>query len=542
MGKAREGLKRYYKNNKDVADDIPCSNLVCKFINDVPTVKRHNRISDSNTKLASGNTFNSVAEESMVDAAKVEVQLTAGDDGLCVSVDGAWQKRGSGRGYDSLSVCDIAKSKKATPKPHTCNINWEESSKAMEQDMVIEMVSNQEKAGNSVSTIVADDDTTTISRLRRVVNPGIKKKSDRNHKCISYMISQNQGNEEGISQGFDAISRHPFGDHTLCNPHWYSHVEYPLKKYRSLPYGRPLTDSALQKCLIDFFAELKTHSEKYAILGSTQANESLNKTIASKAPKAHFYSGTSSLYHRVAAGVSQKNVGHSYISKVNKKIGMSPGRYTMKLAILQDIRARKMKVIGVAMAKKAKICRLELKARRTQTNMSKEIREGTCYQSGISSSSITDDVIEEIPAPKASPFSEPLTVPAAVIPVFFDLESTGLARTSHITQMAPVYGDKTWSTYVFPKQPISKGASDITGISISGNRMYHHDKEVTSSSVSCAIEGFLSFIQQVPKPVVLAGHNIKVFDCPLLFNALEKNVKISEFVNLIYGFIDTKVL
>ncbi|XP_063412067.1 uncharacterized protein LOC134694891 [Mytilus trossulus] len=132
---------------------------------------------------------------------------------------------------------------------------------------------------------------------------------------------------------------------------------------------------------------------------------------------------------------------------------------------------------------------------RTQTNMSKEIREGTCYQSGISSSSVTEDVIEEIPAPKASPFSEPLTVPAAVKFVFFDLESTGLARTSHITQMAAVYGDKKWSTYVFSKQPISKGASDITDLSIAGNRMYHHGKEVVSSSVSCAIEGFLSFLQ-----------------------------------------------
>ncbi|OWF52305.1 hypothetical protein KP79_PYT09356 [Mizuhopecten yessoensis] len=82
------------------------------------------------------------------------------------------------------------------------------------------------------------------------------------------------------------------------------------------------------------------------------------------------------------------------------------------------------------------------------------------------------------------------------------------AQTSHITQMAAVYGDKKWSIYVFPKQPISKGASDITGISISGSRMYHHGKVVTPSSISCAIEGFLSFIQKVPKPVFLAGHNI----------------------------------
>ncbi|CAC5368486.1 unnamed protein product [Mytilus coruscus] len=106
------------------------------------------------------------------------------------------------------------------------------------------------------------------------------------------------------------------------------------------------------------------------------------------------------------------------------------------------------------------------------------------------------------------------------------------ARTSHITQMAALYGDKKWSTYVYPKQPISKGASDITVISIAGNRMYHHGEEVTSSSVSCAIKGFLSFIQQVPRPVFLAGHNIKVFDCPLLFNALKRNVNISMCIKI----------
>ncbi|CAC5381432.1 unnamed protein product [Mytilus coruscus] len=493
MGKTREGLKRYYYSNKDVADDeregavkqphndhnykkiynepgiivegglvieegilsareepwetyrrvgcagkctvkmqqIPCSNLVCKFINHVLTGKRHNIIWDANTQLASamrhagigerqvnsllselnilhvstwtlkarqneaGHAFNSVTEECMVDAAKEEVQLNARDDGLCVSVDGTWQKRDSGRGYDSLSghctmigtvsgevlglsvrskVCDIAKSKKANPKPHTCNINWEGSSKAMEQDMVIEMVPNQEKAGNS-----------------------------------------NQGKEEGISQGFDAISRHPFGDHSLCNPNWCSHVEDPLK------------------------------NEKYATLGSTQANESLNKTIASKAPKAHFYSGISSLHHRVAAG--QQEDWH-----VTWTIYHEIGHFT-------EYPGKEEQAIDVATAKKAKIRRLELKARSTDF--------------------------------------------------------------SHHTDGSSIWGKK-WSTYIFPKQPISK--SDITGISISGNRMYHHGKEVTSSSVSCAVEGFLSFIQQVPRPVFFAGHTIKVFDCPLLFNALEKKI------------------
>ena len=90
----------------------------------------------------------------------------------------------------------------------------------------------------------------------------------------------------------------------------------PKAKYRSLPYGRPLQGIELQKVLKEFFDSYKGQSEKLANLGSTQANESFNKTVASKAPKSHFYCGTASLNHRVAAGVAQKNIGHSYIAKV----------------------------------------------------------------------------------------------------------------------------------------------------------------------------------------------------------------------------------
>ncbi|VDI08118.1 Hypothetical predicted protein [Mytilus galloprovincialis] len=42
---------------------------------------------------------------------------------------------------------------------------------------------------------------------------------------------------------------------------------------------------------------------------------------------------------------------------------MSPGQYTIKLAILRDMQARKRKAIDIAMAKKAKIRKLELKSR-----------------------------------------------------------------------------------------------------------------------------------------------------------------------------------
>ena len=62
--------------------------------------------------------------------------------------------------------------------------------------------------------------------------------------------------------------------------------------------------------------EFVTHSDTLSELGSTQANESLNNTVASKAPKAVFFSGSESNDFRVAAAVAQKNLGHKYVLKV----------------------------------------------------------------------------------------------------------------------------------------------------------------------------------------------------------------------------------
>ena len=49
-------------------------------------------------------------------------------------------------------------------------------------------------------------------------------------------------------------------------------------------------------------------------------------------------------------------------------------------------------------------------------------------------------------------------------------------------------------------------------------------------------------MQQQNPPVVLSGHNIKSFDCPLLMNALESTGKTAEILQCISGFLNTKKL
>lgn len=60
-------------------------------------------------------------------------------------------------------------------------MNWSGSAEAMLQDMVVERMKTCTEKGAVVETIIADDDTTTIARIKQNVNPSIKKKSDKNH-------------------------------------------------------------------------------------------------------------------------------------------------------------------------------------------------------------------------------------------------------------------------------------------------------------------------------------------------------------------------
>ena len=260
-----------------------------------------------------------------------------------------WKETGKIVGYGARSkfckTCDNASRQNKPPPDHDCRKNWTGSAKAMEQDIVIDMLQTCKKKGANVTTIIADDDTTTISSVRKNINPNIKKKSDKNHvkknignalyalrskhkklknpkiikyiqKCLNYMLAQNEGNPEGVENGLEAICRHPFGDHSHCQSSWCNHIENPNAKYVAFPYGKRLKDIPLQLALSDLFRAYKGQSHKLSSMGSTQGNESFNRSVASKAPKSQFYSGSASLNRRLASAVAQKNLGHMYLIRV----------------------------------------------------------------------------------------------------------------------------------------------------------------------------------------------------------------------------------
>lgn len=103
-----------------------------------------------------------------------------------------------------------------------------------------------------------------------------------------------------------------------------------------------------------------------------------------------------------------------------------------------------------------------------------------------------------------------------------------LARTSHIIQLAAVQGEDKFSAYVTPKRPITPSASEITGLVTRNGKLYHFQKEVNAISLMAALDSFLKFLEKYTN-VILAGHNIKIFDCPILFRALESCSLMSNF-------------
>lgn len=215
----------------------------------------------------------------------------------------------------------------------------------MESAIACDLVSSLMDMGYRVNTITMDDDTTTISRLQKNVDPQIKKHRDRTHvkknfknslfdvkdehkqlttdminyfvSCSSYAIAQNKDDEVTLASRLSSIVPHAFGDHNLCDASWCGYLKCPeTYKHTGLPGGRDMSGAKLKK---DMESAFKRFAEKpdLANCGSTQANESLNHIIGTKVPKSKHFGSSESANFRIAAGVAQGNIGRDYVVKVS---------------------------------------------------------------------------------------------------------------------------------------------------------------------------------------------------------------------------------
>lgn len=245
-------------------------------------------------------------------------------------------------------ICEYAEKLGLKPRKHDCRRNWQGSSKAMEPHMVVNIVKKINDSGKCrVSTLIGDDDTSTISHIHQEVDPSVDKRSDKNHvkknlgklilelskkypkiltrlvilyfqKLFAYMVSQNKGNPENIKRGLKAIVNHAFGDHQHCDQEWCGFLKNPSDyKHKGLPWGKDLTDPALKEDLHKLFGAYEAVADKLADLRSTQANESLNMLIHRRAPKFLTYSGSPALAWRIAGPIGVYNEGYVFVPDVS---------------------------------------------------------------------------------------------------------------------------------------------------------------------------------------------------------------------------------
>ncbi len=211
-------------------------------------------------------------------------------------------------------VCETTGQQKA----HDCRVNYSGSAKGMEASCAVKMFTRSGKNGITYDTLIGDDDSSTLARLRSQVNPNIKKVADKTHvkrsfgghlidlkprhkeltqkvigyltKCFTYALSQNIGDPVGLSNALMAIPKHAFGDHSLCDKSWCGYLNDPSTyRHKELPHGRDLSSKDLQDDIQTLILQYKSNAEQLCQPGSSQRNEALNSTIGSKTPKIRHY-------------------------------------------------------------------------------------------------------------------------------------------------------------------------------------------------------------------------------------------------------------
>ena len=144
--------------------------------------------------------------------------------------------------------------------------------------------------------------------------------------------------------------------------------------------------------------------------------------------------------------------------------------------------------------------------------------------------------------------------------ILFDLETTGLPRTSDICQIsAQVLGEEEiWCQYLVPTEDIGLEATEVTGLAIKTNDKGERilcrndipllEAKPYKDGLKCFYEYLcqLSMKQRALDPnarLILLAHNCKSFDAPILLNAFKNiDVRFKELQGLKVCFSDSLLI
>ncbi|XP_053388617.1 uncharacterized protein LOC128551729 [Mercenaria mercenaria] len=512
---------------------------------------------------------------------------------VTVSQDGAWPKRGramnsnSGVGHvvgqntrkclnfgtrnKRCKKCSYYQ-KVGKPVPvHDCRQNWSHSAKAMEPDICVQLHKEASNSGLKYKHIIGDDDSAATKYIREKVNSDIVKFSDPTHtkrtvgnkleeisrvcpsltekvkssfiKNFTYAVNQNkQKGEAELRQALESIVPHMYGEHHLCSLWCKNKVNNVNTEYKhsNLPYGKDLTDLKLKNELTKILQPYITNPAKLMTTGDSQANESLNNVIFSKAPKIRNYTLSESFDFRCAAGVLQFNEGVEYVQKVIDEACLTPRKETMNHVERTDKKRKYLK--EYKSQRKYKKRKIELKTERKKNDLMSKVKLGVTYETNCTLS--TEDIdTTEIKDPKAS--AKISYNPEDTTLIFVDIETTKLGHNAEILQIgASTINGKSFDTYLLPTGLISSKASEVTGLTVkvenSVRLLCKDGKNLRALSSEEGLSRFIDWIKTIDCPTkILCAHNGNKFDYPILYNQLQKYRLLKQFESIACGVVDS---
>jgi len=347
-------------------------------------------------------------------------------------------------------------------------------------------------------------------------------------KCFGYALAQNEGNITKLASTLRCIPDHFFNRHENCGIWCHRNSENHSKKQKII-----FKNPALYDQLTTMFSKYAKNAHKFSIAASSQANESFNNIMAHKAPKNICYSRSESCCYRLASAVCTKNDGESYLTDVEKKLLLSPGKHTKFFASQLD-KIRKKRSLKSKLPS-TKYRRNLLVRERENLRKKNESSEGVQYQSNCGFTENNEDLNIFHETQFADLPTILLSADTCTI-VYFDLETSGFHKYDEILQIAAKC-DRTFCVYVNPTKDINAHAFRHTGLQNIAGELFLHGKKVLSVPLKNALDAFQQFLNLFSKPCLLVAHNAG-FDTTHLLRAILKHSMIADF-KIIAGFSDT---
>ncbi|XP_034945421.1 uncharacterized protein [Chelonus insularis] len=266
------------------------------------------------------------------------------------------------------------------------------------------------------------------------------------HRCFTYALAQNKGNSLALTKAIESIPYHAFNDHSKCST-WCGYKTDPENYVHKVILGG-FEDQILLNELKSIFDKLAANAQKFCNGVSSNANESLNAMMASKAPKSRCYSRTASADYRFACVVGQENVGERY----TQKMALSPGKHHTRDVLSKDKALLKRRALIRTHAYKKR--RMQLKKLRTMLGHKKKNQEGVTYKSNCSL--LTESAVPENGAECEDANLEDDN--CEILIIILDLETSGFEADCDILQIAAKCHANTFSTYMNLVQQISTKA------------------------------------------------------------------------------------